>query len=345
MNSAPSNNDSTELETKRKEFTMKLMKKLSIRLSIIQAYKEILMKKLIEARRQAIEKIKRFIQSNLSLIKTVLDYLIRKKIRTYLLTSQIITKRREASDKIKSNIQIYITKKKFKEIHSKVKDCYSIYPSSERMNNVDIMIYTDPSNVRKGRCVPLKFCPLRKKFVFDVYKNKYRFNKIIRFNFVIEHTEIIDPAFVSKKIDGKYVNEINFSEFDRKIEYLKNSIYNIKTYTPKYNDYFLFENLKRKSSDEETLKTSCNSISDEDEYGNLRCGKENVSKSSTNLLSIEKEAKTFVNERKMIKPRKRFTTDAGLDQILKPILKNKLSSSGRKINQRRVSFGTVQFSF
>ena len=93
------------------------------------------------------------------------------------------------------------------------------------------------------------------------------------------------------------------------------------------------------------MKTSCNSISDEDEYVNLRCGKENVSKSSTNLLSIAKEGKTFVNERKMIKPRKRFTTDAGLDQILKPILKNKLFSSGRKINQRRVSFGTVQFSF
>ena len=258
------------------------------------------------------------------------------------MTSQIITKRREASDKIKSNIKIYITKKKFKEIHSKVKDCYSIYPTCQGMNNVDIMIYTDPSNVKKGRCVPLKLCPLRKAFVFDVYKNKYRFNKIMRFNFVIEQTEIIDPAFISKKIDGKYVNEINFSEFERKSEYLKNTIYNIKTYTPKDTNYFFSENLKRKSSDEETLKTSCNSISDEDEYGNLRC---EISRSSTNLLSIAKEGKTFVNERKMIKPRKRFTTDAGLDQILKPILKNKLFSSGRKINQRRVSFGTVQFSF
>lgn len=345
MSSESSTQESTELESKGKEFTMRLMKELSIRLSIIQAYKDILINKLIEARRQSIEKIKQFFESNLSFIKTVLEYSIGKKIRIYLLTSQIIAKRREASNKIKSNIQIYITKKKFKEIHSKVKDCYSIYPSSEGIDNVDIVIYTDPSNVKKGRCIPLKFCPLRKKFVFDVYKNKYRFNKIIRFNFVISHNEIIDPAFVSKKIDGKYVNEINFTEFDRKIEYLKNSVYNIKTYTPRYIDNFLYESLKRKSSDEETLKTSCNSISDEDEYGNLRCGKENVSKSSTNLLSIAKEAKTFVNERKVIKPRKRFTTDAGLDQILKPILKNKLSSSGRKITQRRVSFGTVQFSF
>ena len=68
MSHSSSNNDLDELQTKRKKFTMKLIKELSIRLLIIHAYKDILMKKLMEVRKQAIEKIKRFIESNLSLI-------------------------------------------------------------------------------------------------------------------------------------------------------------------------------------------------------------------------------------------------------------------------------------
>ncbi len=68
MSNSSSNNDLDELQTKRKKFTMKLIKELSIRLLIIHAYKDILMKKLMEVRKQAIEKIKRFIESNLSLI-------------------------------------------------------------------------------------------------------------------------------------------------------------------------------------------------------------------------------------------------------------------------------------
>ena len=68
MSNSLSNNDLDELQTKRKKFTMKLIKELSIRLLIIHAYKDILMKKLMEVRKQAIEKIKRFIKSNLSLI-------------------------------------------------------------------------------------------------------------------------------------------------------------------------------------------------------------------------------------------------------------------------------------
>lgn len=68
MSNSSSNNDLDELQTKRKKFTMKLIKELSIRLLIIHAYKDILMKKLMEVRKQAIEKIKRFIKSNLSLI-------------------------------------------------------------------------------------------------------------------------------------------------------------------------------------------------------------------------------------------------------------------------------------
>lgn len=119
-------------------------------------------------------------------------------------------KRYQSSIKLNANIKRYLTHKRYKGISSEVKECYSIYPSNCDSNSIDIMIYSEPSNVRKGRCVPLKFCSLRRSFVFDVYKNKYRFNKILRFNFIINHNEIVDSAYASKKIDGKVVNEINF---------------------------------------------------------------------------------------------------------------------------------------
>ena len=119
----------------------------------------------------------------------------------------------------------YLTYKRYKEISSKVKDCYSIYPSSDCVSSsVDIMIYSDPSNVKKGRCVPLKYCALRRAYVFDVYKNKYRFNKIIRFNFIINHNEIVDSAYSTKIIDGKVVNEVNFWDIERQIEKLKKTV-------------------------------------------------------------------------------------------------------------------------
>ena len=88
---------------------------------------------------------------------------------------------------------------------------------------------------------------------------------------------------------------------------------------------------KRKSFDDEMLKSSCTSASDEDEYGNIRFDRsDKIAKSSTTLIGLlNKEVKSC-------------------DSILKPILKclsESTSKSKRKNSMLRVSFGSVQFSF
>ena len=88
---------------------------------------------------------------------------------------------------------------------------------------------------------------------------------------------------------------------------------------------------KRKSFDDEMLKSSCTSASDEDEYGNIRFDRsDKIAKSSTTLIGLlNKEVKSC-------------------DSILKPILKclsELTSKSKRKNSMLRVSFGSVQFSF
>ena len=85
------------------------------------------------------------------------------------------------------------------------------------------------------------------------------------FNFIINHSEIVDSAYSSKKIDGKVVNEVNFGDVERQIEKLNKSVYNIRTYTPRYLLMKQFTNneplltKKRKSFDDEMLKSSCTS--------------------------------------------------------------------------------------
>lgn len=344
-----------------KQIFLEIIEKIRVRLAIIKAYKEIVIKTILDVRKKSLEKINNFFQSKvLNILKTNLENFILKKIKIFLIIREILAKRQRAINLIKSNIQIYLIKKQFKEINSKVKDCYSIYSSVSKVQDMDILLYNDIRNVQKGRTIPMKYCPLRKAYVFDVFKNKYRYNKIIRFNFVINNNIVVDPGYLSRNVDGKFVNEINFSDIDQKIEKNKKTIYNMKTFTPsgalmnkfKENEFLLFHTSKQKSIDEENLnKTSCNSVSDEDEYGSLRVKKGVSCHSTTQLLNIQKESQSYEN---IANPslgknpilRKRFTTECGLE-ALKPILKNaiKLHGSAKKRPERRVSFGTVQFSF
>ena len=344
-----------------KHIFLEILEKIRVRLAIIKAYKEIVIKTLLDVRKKSLEKIENFFQSIiLNINKINLEYSISRKIKSFLIIREILAKRQRAINLIKSNIQIYLVKKKFKEIYPKVKDCYSIYSSVSKVQDMDILLYNDIRNVQKGRTIPMKFCPLRKTYVFDVFKNKYRYNKIIRFNFVINNNVVVEPGYVSRNIDGKFVNEINFADIDQRIEKNKKTIYNKKTYTPtkalmnkfQEKEIILFHTIKQKSVDEENLnKTSCNSVSDEDEYGNLRANRGVNCHSTTQLLNVQKESQSYENVAnpsigKNPIPRKRFTTECGLE-VLKPILKNsmKLPTSAKKNSERRVSFGTVQFSF
>ena len=76
----------------------------------------------------------------------------------------------------------------------------------------------------------MNFCPIRKRFVFDIPKKKFflKSNKTLRFNFIVNDEIIVDNSFFSCNINNIFVNEINFIDIDNKIKKLNETIYNFK---------------------------------------------------------------------------------------------------------------------
>ena len=77
----------------------------------------------------------------------------------------------------------------------------------------------------------VSYCDVRKYFVFDIPKKKFILNKLYRFNFVINGNIQVNEELKTRKIDGRTINEVNFADFDYKIESNMKNIYNIKTFT------------------------------------------------------------------------------------------------------------------
>ena len=89
-----------------------------------------------------------------------------------------------ASSKITSAIRRFIQKKQIKELYEKCKNCYSLYPHScDVGDSVDIVVYNDLGSVKKAKSIMVSYCDVRKCFVFDIPKKKFRLNKLYRFNF------------------------------------------------------------------------------------------------------------------------------------------------------------------
>lgn len=216
-----------------------------------------------------------------------------------------------------SNMRYYLLKQKLKETLSKVVSCYSLFApfSPKPTDKVELSVYNDPYSIRKSRLIPVSFCPVRKSFVFDIPKNKFRFNKLYYFSFVINDSYVVDPSFDIKKIDGREINYVNFRDIDDKVQYLQQHVYNIRTYTPRKN--------YKKSKSEHNINNEEIDECNEDEYEQIRSN--NVGKGDNG--------------------RKRVYTE---DLTVKSILKLRRRSDMRlhaMVNAplRKVSFGTVEF--
>jgi hypothetical protein len=161
-----------------------------------------------------------------------------RKIKKFILIQNILKIRKEAIKKIINNIRHFIKYKrdynknitKTQKLIKKIKDCYSISPTYNNMTKMSIKIYCDPKNTKKFEIVPLNFCPIRKRFVFDIPKKKFflKSNKTLRFNFIANDQIIVDNSFYSCNINNIFVNEINFIDIDNKIKKLNEMIYNFK---------------------------------------------------------------------------------------------------------------------
>ena len=255
-------------------------------------------------------------------------------------------------------------------ISQKLKDMYTVYITvlPYVKSNVEIVIYPEPHNINKKQIYKMQFCPLRKIYAFDfpksIFKSQHKITKslslslpsshsnakILRFNFLINGKLLIAPHYQLVNIDNHYINQVDFAEIDEKIKntnkiidkYLYKSKskcdYEIK-YIQNINQHNKCLNLFHELSYED-------SEGEDDEYGGLRLG----GKANNNTIISKVSRECFNNGIDTKRIRKRFTTDSimfnnvtHLKSILKCTMKMKCVE--RRVKERKVSFGTVQFSY
>ena len=218
----------------------------------------------------------------------------------------------------------------------------------------------------------MQFCPLRKIYTFDfpksIFKSQHKITKssslsspsshanakILRFNFIINGKLLIAPHYQLINIDNHYINQIDFVEIDEKIKN-NNKIINKYLYKSKSKcDYEIkyIQNINKhnKCSNlfHELSYDNDSEGEDDDEYGGLRLGIKTNNNNNTIISKVSREC--FNNGIDTKRIRKRFTTDSIMFNNvthLKSILKctMKMNCVERRAKERRVSFGTVQFSY
>lgn len=217
----------------------------------------------------------------------------------------------------------------------KHKNYYSIYPSvlPKNIRNVYIQIFTDCNNCNERTTLPVRFCPFRNCYIFDIPKNKFpSYKKIMKFIFIINNKQVFDKKYEIVVFGDFCVNQVNFAKFDEKQKLLDKG----------FNQQFksIFNNI----SDSDYSYTDS---SDEDEkYRN-----DYQNKTLTEKICINKNPNLSLTNSTSMSTRSSIKGIAKIKPRLKSILKNarnykKINSLKMAINlKRRVSFGSVKFSY
>ena len=138
---------------------------------------------------------------------------------------QILLNRLKAQKKIYFYFKNYIYRMKVLKLIQNLKLCYSIIPSIQHTKNIKISIKLGKE---KEKLYLLKYCPIRKQYVFDIPINLIK-KFFYTFFFVIDNEKTIDLKYEFIRIKNDYVNIINFrkiqeneflleKEYDKEIE-------------------------------------------------------------------------------------------------------------------------------
>ena len=292
-----------------------------------------------------------------------------RKIKKFYFIENLLKIRKEAAKKIINNFRHFIKYKrdynkniiKTQKLIKKIKDYYSISPTYNNMTKISIKIYYDPKDIKKFEIFPLKFCPIRKRFVFDIPKKKFflKSNKTLRFNFITNDEIIVDNSFNSCNINNVFVNEINFIDIDNKIKKLNETIYNFKKKSKIRKNLKPIKILKLNEDSDETLnKTNdendefdSENSSNEDNYivNSFKTMTPNIkfkiysNKHMTSPLSLKTN---FAETLSPNQPFKNSSTEI-FNFPYKSILKSRSNRNSFKITKykRKVSFGNVQYAY
>ena len=301
-------------------------------------HRELLIKQILKQRNESIIKIQKFFK-----IKQ-----FQKKIKEILLIKKILLIRKFSIQKIIENILEYKRYKKIKKLTNKIKNCYSISPSIKNVTNILIKIFYNQKNYKKFKIYNLNFCPIRKKFVFDIPKKKFiKSNKIFRFVFLINNKIFIDKNYKCILINGIIMNTINFKEYDEKINLLNKTVYKEIILKNMLNQIKSFSSDSTNCDSEE--ENNINNINNNNDYFLLNNKKNylNLSYNRKNVLNgINNKNNNIINNHinnNIIFNKLKSNDDI---KIIKPILKRKTRKNQTvKSPKRRVSFGNVQFSY
>ena len=135
--------------------------------------------------------------SEKKLEKHLKQYVEIKKEKRRILIEEIIKKRKEAINLIIKNYMNYSRWLKLHFMYKKSQGYYSIFSSIKNVTNIKIKIYTN-KYLSEYLIFPLNYCPFRHCFFIDIKKTKFIYNKIIRFQFIINKKIIIDSYYNSK---------------------------------------------------------------------------------------------------------------------------------------------------
>ena len=251
------------------------LKKYYLMLYLKKSY---LILQILKKRNESKEKIQNYIFNKFNTQKQK-KTIIREK--NYIIIEKILKKRIEAVNLIRKN---YLNHSRWLKLHfmyKKAQGCYTIFPSIKNVTNIKIKIYTN--NLLSEFCTfPLIYCPYRNCYFIDIKKNKFINCKILRFHFIVNKRIFIDSHYKSKEINGIFVNEINFKEYDEKIENNNNNYNKIHGF-----DYLCFkENYIRKLSNDTITKDNSFSLLTSDSDDDLNNKKINVVNSINDFSSL-----------------------------------------------------------
>jgi hypothetical protein len=253
---------------------------------------------------------------------------------------------------------------------------YSLYPSfptekSKKKNNIKIKIYTDLSSPDNFSILPVRFCPFRNCFVFDIPKKKFpSYKKIMNFNFISNNNKVkIDKKYKVVLFGNEKVNQIDFRKFDKK-ESAKNNYHklsitkedssesessNSDSYSNSENENENennFENENENNEEESEKKQDLNENLDINDFLNHNIT--NLNKNYSNKIENElilsntmsnstKDSISLNSPTKKCKKKKRSKSilkNGGRNSVTKDRLQIRRTSTNK-----RVSFGSSQISF
>ena len=310
---------------------------------------------------ESIKKMRNFILSSRdSLQKELINFLttcciIVKRNKNYFI-QHIIKIRDQSARLIQKNFRISVIKKRLLTTAHRHLNYYTIYPTLDTFditppfdNSIDISIklYLNLRNPNEFRIIPIRFCPIRNCYTFDIPKNKFLGKKKnMYFIFLIDGNPVIDNKYEIIKFGEENVNQIDFNLYEKeneKLENLCNEIINEN------------KEIQNSSEDSEYIYDIENKNYDDIEniFSPLSAQKTNKNFISISKNSLEQSYTTassfninLCGEIKQKNPRlrKRNSILKNKNKEIKNFKTIKKSESSKSI-LKKVSFGIVKFSY